>query len=99
MMLKDKFGAVFGVANRRSIAWACAQACTQAGARLAFNYQGERLKENVEKLTADMQGVLRALIDVTSEEEVAAFFEKIKSEFGNLDFLFHSIAFAPQEAM
>ncbi|HEX8395899.1 MAG TPA: enoyl-ACP reductase [Pyrinomonadaceae bacterium] len=99
MMLENKFGAVFGVANRRSIAWACAQACAENGARLAFNYQGERLKENVEKLTADMPDTIIAPCDVTNDEEVAAFFEKIKNEFGRLDFLIHSIAFAPREAL
>lgn len=99
MMLENKFGAVFGVANKRSIAWACAQACAQAGARLAFNYQGERLKENVEKLTAEMPDVLIAPCDVTNETEVSAFFDKIKNEFGRLDFLIHSIAFAPREAL
>jgi enoyl-[acyl-carrier protein] reductase I len=100
MMLKDKFGAVFGVANHRSIAWACARACAENGARLAFNYQGERLKENVEKLTAEkMPGALIAPCDVTNDAEVRAFFERIKSEFGRLDFLIHSIAFAPREAL
>lgn len=98
-MLENKFGAVFGVANKRSIAWACAQACAAQGARLAFNYQGERLKENVEKLTVDMPDAVLAPCDVTNEEEVAAFFEKIKNEFGRLDFLIHSIAFAPREAL
>ena len=99
MMLENKFGAVFGVANRRSIAWACAHACAENGARLAFNYQGERLKENVEKLTADMPDAIIAPCDVTNDEEVAAFFERIKNEFGRLDFLIHSIAFAPREAL
>ena len=53
-MLENKVGMIFGVANQRSIAWACAQACVANGAKLAFTYQGERLKENVEKLTKDM---------------------------------------------
>jgi enoyl-[acyl-carrier protein] reductase I len=52
-MLKDKQGIIFGVANKRSIAWATAQALHEAGAQLAFAYQGERLKENVERLTAE----------------------------------------------
>ena len=53
MLISDKVGIIFGVANKRSIAWATAQALHEAGARLAFAYQGERLKENVERLTAD----------------------------------------------
>ena len=52
-MLANKQGIIFGVANKRSIAWATAQALHEAGARLAFTYQGERLKENVEGLTAE----------------------------------------------
>ena len=50
LMLENKVGMIFGVANKRSIAWACAQACAGQGARMAFTYQGERLKENVEEL-------------------------------------------------
>ena len=55
-MLENKFGIIFGVANKRSIAWASAQALQEAGARLAFTYQGERLKENVESLAKEMAG-------------------------------------------
>ena len=47
MMLENKIGVIFGVANKRSIAWACAQACAAQGAKLAFTYQADRLKENV----------------------------------------------------
>ena len=66
-MLKDKTGIVFGVANKRSIAWATAQALHEAGANLAFTYQGERLKENVESLTnAAMPESLLLSCDVTS---------------------------------
>ena len=98
-MMENKQGVVFGVANKRSIAWASAQALADAGARLAFNYQGERLKENVEKLAQDLTGALVLPCDVTKPEEVTAFFEQIKNEFGALDFLIHSIAFAPKEAL
>jgi len=52
-VLTEKIGLVFGVANKRSIAWAIAKAWASAGARLIFNYQGERLKENVEELTGE----------------------------------------------
>jgi enoyl-[acyl-carrier protein] reductase I len=95
-MLQDKFGIIFGVANRRSIAWATAQALHEAGARLAFTYQGERLKENVEGLTRDMQGALVLPCDVTREAEA---FARVGSEFGRLDFLIHSVAYAPKEAL
>src|SRR5687768_17396434 len=99
-MLKDKFGIVFGVANKRSIAWATAQALHEAGARLAFTYQGDRLKENVEGLTAEvMPGSLLLPCDVTKQEEVDETFKRIGEEFGRLDFLIHSIAYAPREAL
>ena len=98
-MLQNKFGIIFGVANKRSIAWATAEALHEAGARLAFTYQGERLKENVEKLTTDMAGALVVPCDVTKQEEVDATFERLKQEFGRLDFVVHSIAYAPKEEL
>src|SRR5207244_7142125 len=99
-MLKDKLGIIFGVANKRSIAWATAQALHQAGARLAFTYQGERLKDNVEALTkAEMPDSLLIACDVTKQEEVDETFKRVGAEFGRLDFLIHSIAFAPREAL
>lgn len=99
-MLKNKFGIIFGVANKRSIAWATALALHGAGARLAFAYQGERLKENVEKLTADtMPNSLLLPCDVTKQDEVDATFESVRQEFGRLDLLIHSIAYAPREAL
>src|SRR5256884_8507688 len=99
-MLKNKNGIIFGVANKRSIAWATAQALHEAGARLAFAYQGERLKENVESLTkAEMPDSPLLSCDVTKQDEVDAAFERIGEEFGRLDFLIHSIAFAPREAL
>ena len=99
-MLQNKQGIIFGVANKRSIAWATAQALQGAGARLGFAYQGERLKDNVESLTrADMPDSPLFSCDVTKQEEVDATFKQIGEEFGRLDFLIHSIAFAPREAL
>ncbi|HEV8139294.1 MAG TPA: enoyl-ACP reductase [Pyrinomonadaceae bacterium] len=99
-MLNNKNGIIFGVANKRSIAWATAQALHEAGARLAFAYQGERLKENVEGLTnAEMPGSPLYSCDVTREDEVQATFKSVAKDFGRLDFLVHSIAFAPREAL
>lgn len=98
-MLENKVGMIFGVANQRSIAWACAQACAEKGAKLAFTYQGERLKGNVEKLTKEMGGAVVVPCDVTNQAEVDAAFETVGNEFGKLDFLVHSIAFAPKEAL
>src|SRR2546426_389921 len=99
-MLENKLGIIFGVANKRSIAWATAQALYEAGARLAFTYQGDRLKENVESLTKEaMPDSLLLPCDVTKQEEVDETFKRVGEEFGRLDFLIHSIAFAPREAL
>jgi len=99
-MLQNKTGIIFGVANKRSIAWATAVALHEAGARLAFTYQGDRLKENVEGLTAEtMKSALLLPCDVTRQDEVDETFRKVGQEFGKLDFLIHSIAFAPREAL
>src|SRR5881394_675114 len=99
-MLQNKQGIIFGVANKRSIAWATAQALHRAGARLAFAYQGERLKENVERLTAEeMPNSPMLSCDVTNQTEVDEVFKQLASDFGRLDFLIHSIAFAPREAL
>ncbi|HJX93583.1 MAG TPA: enoyl-ACP reductase [Pyrinomonadaceae bacterium] len=99
-MLENKNGIIFGVANKRSIAWATAQALHESGARLAFTYQGERLKENVESLTnASMPGSLLLSCDVANQADVDSTFQRVKEEFGTLDFLIHSIAFAPREAL
>ena len=98
-MLENKVGMIFGVANKRSIAWACAAACSAHGARMAFTYQGERLKENVEKLAADLPDSLVLPCDVTNQAEVDTAFEAVGQKYGKLDFLIHSIAFAPREAL
>ena len=98
-MLENKIGMIFGVANQRSIAWACADACNRQGAKLAFTFQGERLKDKVEKLAADLPNSLVVPCDVTNQAEVDAAFEAVKNKYGRLDFLVHSIAFAPREAL
>ena len=99
-MLQNKRGIIFGVANKRSIAWATAQALHEAGAELAFTYQGDRLKENVEGLTNEsMPGSLLLPCDVADQEQVDQTFNQVREKFGRLDFLIHSIAFAPREAL
>lgn len=99
-ILSGKTGVVFGVANKRSIAWAIAKAWHKAGARLIFNYQGERLKENVEELVSEF-GADTAIYpcDVSRDEEIAGFFEKVSGHTPRLDLLLHSVAFAPKEAL
>jgi enoyl-[acyl-carrier protein] reductase I len=98
--LSGKLGVVFGVANKRSIAWAIAQAWHKAGARLAFTYQGERLKENVEELAGTFgQDTLIMPCDVTKDEEIDRVFSELQTKFGRLDLLLHSVAFAPKDAL
>jgi enoyl-[acyl-carrier protein] reductase I len=99
-VLAGKIGVVFGVANKRSIAWAIAKAWAAAGARLIFNYQGERLKENVEELAREF-GESTPLFpcDVSSDEQISAFFESVRGQSDRLDLMLHSLAFAPKEAL
>ena len=98
--LAGKIGIVFGVANKRSIAWAIAQAWHKAGAKLAFTYQGERLKENVEELAGTFgSDTLLMPCDVTKDEDIARVFADVGAKFGKLNLLLHSVAFAPKEAL
>jgi enoyl-[acyl-carrier protein] reductase I len=99
-LLEGKTGIVFGVANKRSIAWAIAQAWAREGARLAFTYQGERLKENVAELAGAFGGdTLMLPCDVTRDDEIAAVFKTAGEKFGKLNLLLHSVAFAPKDAL
>lgn len=99
-LLNGKCGIVFGVANKRSIAWAIAQAWARAGATLAFTYQGERLKENVAELAGTFgPDTLILPCDVTRDEEIARVFDAVQKRFGKLHLLLHSVAFAPREAL
>lgn len=97
-LLEGKTGIIFGVANKRSIAWAIAQALAREGMRLAFTYQGERLKDSVEALTSQsMPGALVLPCDVTNDAEITAVFEQVGAAYGHLDVLLHSVAYAPKE--
>src|ERR1041384_676081 len=99
-LLAGKTGIVFGVANKRSIAWAIAQAWHKAGARLAFTYQGERLKENVEELAGTFgSDTLLMPCDVTRDEDIVNVFKTAGEKFGKLNLLLHSVAFAPKDAL
>jgi enoyl-[acyl-carrier protein] reductase I len=99
MLLEGKKGLVIGVANKHSIAWAIAQSVASQGARLLFNYQNERLKQNVEELAATVPGAKAYACDVGSDTEIAALMQQVQKEFGRLDFLVHSLAFAPREEL
>lgn len=98
--LEGKTGVVFGVANKRSIAWAIAQAWAAAGAKLIFNYQGERIKENVEDLVSTFgSDVPLYPCDVAVDEEISEFFRHVKEHTNRIDLMLHSVAFAPREAL
>ena len=98
--LAGKTGLVFGVANKRSIAWAIAQAWAEAGANLIFSYQGERLRGNLEQLTSTFgEDVPMYPCDVSSDQEIDAFFERVRSHTDRVDLLLHAVAFAPKEAL
>src|SRR5690242_20857482 len=97
--LDGQTGLVFGVANKRSIAWGIAQALHREGMRLAFTYQGERLEAGVRELAASLDPACPVVpCDVTSDDDIAAVFASIGAAFGGLDMLVHSVAFAPRES-
>ena len=93
----NKTGLVVGVANKRSIAWAIAQAAAAQGARLALTYQGERLEENVRELASGLAEPLVLPLDVTDDAQMARVYEEVDRAFGGLDFLVHGAAFAARE--
>jgi len=99
IQLQGKRGLVMGVSNARSLGWAIAERLRAAGAELAFSYQGERLKEDLEKLTRDMPGTRLYQCDVTREEDLQATFSDLREAWGGLDYVVHSIGFAPRAAM
>src|SRR5471030_956049 len=97
--LAGKHGLIVGVANKRSISWAIAQAAAAAGARLALTYPSERLEENVRELAATLDNPLVLPCDVANDEQIANLGTTLDREFGGLDFFVHGAAFAPKEAL
>ena len=95
--LSGKVALVLGVANKRSLAWAIADALGEAGASLAMTYQGERLQKNVLELASKYPGAPVMTCDVGSDEQVEGVFARIEKDFGKIDILIHSIAFARRE--
>jgi enoyl-[acyl-carrier protein] reductase I len=94
-LLEGRRGLIFGVANRRSIAWAIAQALAREGAQLAFTFQGERLEQGVRDLAATVDSPLVVPADVTQDADVERVFDAVDKTWGGLDILVHSVAFAP----
>jgi enoyl-[acyl-carrier protein] reductase I len=98
-ILSGKSGLIVGVANKRSISWAIAQAAAAAGARLALTYPSERLEENVRELAATLEKPLVLPCDVTSDQQIDALASSIDAEFGGIDFVLHGAAFALKDEL
>ena len=99
LSLDGKVAVVFGVANKRSIAWAIAQELQQAGARLAITYQNERLAQEAAGLIADLPNAEGFQCDVANDAEINDLFATLRQRYGKIDVLVHSIAYAPAEEL
>lgn len=97
--LKGKNAVVFGVANKRSIAWSIAQGLHAAGMNMAITYQNERLEAEAKELIESMPGAQGYMCDVSRDDEIAKLFEKLKEKYGKLHTLVHSVAFAPADEL
>jgi enoyl-[acyl-carrier protein] reductase I len=97
-LLEGKRGVVFGVANEKSIAWGCAQACAAQGAALAFNYLGEALERRVRRLLDEfLPGAPVFACNVQRDEEITSFFSSVRDTWESIDFVVHSLAYAERE--
>ncbi len=99
MIMKGKKGLIVGVANNRSIAYGIAKACKDQGADIILTYQNDKLKKRVEKVAQELDVKNIYPLDVSKPEELNALKEAIEKDYGKIDFLVHSVAFAPREAL
>src|SRR5580698_10335793 len=97
--LEGKVAAIFGLANKRSIAWGIAQKMQQAGATLGISYQNERMKAEAHQLIVDLPGAEPFQCDVSNDSEIEQVFAQLKERYGRIDILVHSVAYAPAEDM
>ncbi len=98
-VLEGKKGLILGLANNKSIAWGVAKACHREGAQLGFNYLGEALEKRVRPLAEQVGATIVEPMDVSDDAQMDDFFEKVENQWGTLDFLVHSIAFANKECL
>ena len=99
LSMQGKNVVIFGVANKRSIAWAIAQRLSDAGAKLAITYQNERMKAEAHDLITSLPGAQAFQCDVSSDAEIEAFYSQLKQYFGQLHAVVHSVAYAPAEEL
>lgn len=99
MVMKGKRGLIVGLANNKSIAYGIAKACSEQGAEMAFTYLNDALKKRVEPIAKEFGSDKVYELDVSNEEHMAGIAELIEKDFGKIDFLVHSVAFAPKEAL
>ena len=98
-LLENKNALIVGVASNRSIAWGIAQAMRREGAKLAYTYQNERLRERVENFARETDSEITVPCDVASDEQIQAVFERLDDYWDHLDILVHSVAYAPKEQL
>jgi len=98
-ILEGKKGLILGIANDKSIAWGVTQACHREGAELGFNYLGEALEKRVRPLAESVDAKFIEPMDVSDDASMDAFFAKVEKQWGKLDFIVHSIAFANKDAL
>ena len=99
MTESQKTAVVFGLANKRSIAWAIAQKLQESGWRLAIVYQNERLEQEAKDLIAGLPGASGFMCDLAFDEQIAKLFDELKAQYGTLHGIVHSVAFAPPDAL
>jgi enoyl-[acyl-carrier protein] reductase I len=99
LQLNGRIAVVFGLANKRSIAWAIAQKLHESGCKLIIGYQNDRMKQEAEGLLAELPGAEALQCDVSNDVEIASVFEDLKQRHGKLHILVHSVAFAPAEEL
>jgi enoyl-[acyl-carrier-protein] reductase (NADH) len=98
-LLEGKRGLIVGIANENSIAWGCAKAFRAFGAELAVTYLNDKAKKYVEPLARELEAPIVMPLDVRTAGQMEAVFERIANDWGNLDFVVHSIAFSPKDAL
>ena len=99
MIMNGKKGLIVGVANNRSIAYGIAKSCKREGADIILTYQNDKLKSRVEKVAKELDVNTIYPLDVSNEDEIIALRDSIEKDYGKIDFIVHSVAFAPREAL